>query len=493
MKSLFDYYVEKRPRNYETSWHLRWICEVLQRGLLERKNVILECPPRHSKSELANQYAPAWYLEEVGFDQHFGLVCNSDNLGQKFSRACKQLVKMPLSVDRDSQWKVAADAESLDYSYRATGIRGQITGWGFDTLILDDNLKSGLEAKSDAVRTTVNENIISAGLNRLSPTGIIVAMQARLHQQDPIGYLLDMEQMKFLRLHLPATNDSGTEAWLHDGYSGERTHFPAYGALWPTRYPREKLDLIRSTVTPYYWSAQYAQVPSMGELTYFDVSRCPKYERYGTIQDHWIGVDCANTETKSGSFTAFVCLAHCGDHMKVLSAHRGRWRQDRMEEELVEFYRTMTRLVGRKPSAVIVERAAGGYGIIDRLEGTLPIIPVYPQGSKEERAGAVCYVVNKGIVQLPLAAPWLKDFVNEVENFPLASASDQVDAFVHSLAWELRKGSEFKMDQIICIPGAETIEQMSQRILEEHLAEIDYETPAFGISRIMPEFNPEDY
>jgi len=56
--------------------------------------------------------------------------------------------------------------------------------------------------------------------------------------------------------------------------------------------------------------------------------------------------------------------------------------------------------------------------------------------------------VNKGVVQLPQEAPWLEAFVDEVENFPLTNYKDQVDAFVHALAWELRKETDFKMEHL---------------------------------------------
>ena len=51
-------------------------------------------------------------------------------------------------------------------------------------------------------------------------------------------------------------------------------------------------------------------------------------------------------------------------------------------------------------------------------------------------------------MQLPQAAPWLETFVDELENFPLVNFKDQVDAFVHGLAWELRKGIDFKMEHL---------------------------------------------
>ena len=440
MSSLLDFYERTRPRSYSTSWHHRWVCELLERAYLERQNLILELPPRHGKSEIANVYAPSWRLESK-FDATFGLITNSDNLAKKFSTAARNLCPHELEIDRDAQWKIKGQP-TLNYTYMGAGIKGNITGHGFDTLIFDDLLKSGMEAKSDTVRENVWENVVSAAINRLTPDGIIVALQARLHQQDTIGKLLELDHLKFLHLHLPATNDSGGEAWFRDGYSGEEVTFPPYAALWPTRYSREKLDEIKATVSSYYWNAQYQARPSMGDLAYFDVSRFGVYQ-YPDVERLWIAVDAANTETKSGSYSAFCCLGMLQGRLKVLGVRRGRWRQDIIAEQLLDFYGSMARLVGIYPDAVVIERAAAGYGLIDHFTGQLPIVPLIPKGSKEERAGSVCYLVNRGLVQLPESAPWLKPFKDEIGNFPLSAFKDQADAFTHALAYASRP-SEFR-------------------------------------------------
>jgi len=199
-----------------------------------------------------NVYAPAWWMNDQGrYDAMFGLVCNGDALAKKFSSACRNLCELPLEHDRDADWKVKG-LESLNSSYRAVGIRGQLSGHGFETVMFDDLLKNASEALSDAVREGVWEGVISAAINRLTPDGIVVALQARLLEQDVIGKLTGLEHLKFMRLRLPATNDSGTEAWYRDGYSGEEVVFPPYEALWPERYPRPKLDEIKATVSQHW-------------------------------------------------------------------------------------------------------------------------------------------------------------------------------------------------------------------------------------------------
>jgi hypothetical protein len=202
VKHLYDFYRYMRPKNYSDGWHLEQLCWMVERCLVEKKNGIVETPPRHSKSEVINLYAPAWWFLSNP-PAHFGLVCNSDSLARKFSAACRglilsekyqELAPYRLADDRGNQWKIDTPEQTLDFSYLATGINGQLTGFGFDVLLLDDLLKSGREAKSDTVREGVWDNVASAAINRLSPSGIVIACQARLHHDDTIGKLLATEE-----------------------------------------------------------------------------------------------------------------------------------------------------------------------------------------------------------------------------------------------------------------------------------------------------------
>jgi predicted phage terminase large subunit-like protein len=441
--TLLEYYERNRPRNYATGLHHRLICDVVERCYRERKHGIVEVPPRHGKSEIINVYAPAWWLAEGHHDSHFGLVCNGQDLSNKFARASRNLCKLPVSPDHTSEWKLSSD-KSLDWTYRGTGINGSLAGFGYSEMSFDDLFKSGQEAKSEVKRNSIIDGVVSAAMNRLTPDGIVIATQARLHPSDTIGWLLSSEDRQFLRLHLPAVNERGRDAWFEDQYAGTKIVYDAYSALWPERYGAEQLRAIYNRITSYYWMAQFQQVPSLGDLSYFDVSMMPTYKMIGSIRKIWIGVDAAQTETESGAYTAFVCLGLCsdgGDHIKVLGVRRGRWRPDVMNQQLIDFYQATIRRYGAYPEAVCVERAAGGYGMLNL---PMPVVPMSPKGSKEERAGAVCWLVNKGVVQLPESAPWLADFKSELENFPLTTYKDQTDAFVHALAWELRKAVDFE-------------------------------------------------
>jgi predicted phage terminase large subunit-like protein len=438
--TLLEYFERHRPKHYVTEWSTRQLCRAVQMAYEQRKNLIVEMHPRGSKSEIVNVYAPAWWLE-THVEDNFGLVTSEDGLANKFVSAASKLLASrgtAMEYDRSNEFKVAG-TRSLDATYAGRGVHSNLAGRGFTCLMLDDTLKSGTDAMSDLIRERLWTDVCSAAINRLSPDGIVIALQARLHSQDIIGKLLDTG-MRFLRLHLPATNDNGEDAYFEDGYTGEKIAIPAYRAM-TSRYPREKLDEIKSTVTAYFWAAQYEQEPSLGDLVIFVVDAMPVYDHV-RVERAWLAVDAAQTATKEGSYSVGVALGFDGARLCVLDVIRGRWRQDQLETEVLNQYNKIANRYGIRPEALIVERAAAGFGLIDRLSNQLPVLPLIPKGSKEERAGAVAYMVNRGQVAVPKDAPWVKAFIAELQGFPLGRYTDQVDAFVHALSY-VGRPSEF--------------------------------------------------
>ena len=223
-----------------------------------------------------------------------------------------------------------------------------------------------------------------------------------------------------------------------------KTFIPAYDALTP-RFPRAELDKIKRYSNDYFWATQWLMEPSLGNMIYFDLTRCPRDDR-PRIDYWWVACDLANTATDTGSRSAFVAVGFDEQRgrLSLMGCEYGRWRQDEMQDHLLQFCQAMMRLSGRPPLKVIVERAAGGFGVLDLMRSTLPQMEaIIPRGSKEIRAGDVCPLVNRGQLSLPTAAPWLGEFEKEVGGFPLESNSDITDAFVHCLKFAISPG-EFK-------------------------------------------------
>ncbi|MFI5260858.1 MAG: hypothetical protein ACHQU0_03625, partial [Candidatus Paceibacteria bacterium] len=300
---------------------------------------------------------------------------------------------------------------------------------------------------------------------------------------DIIGKALDTG-LKFLRLHLPAQND-GQQAYFEDGYEGTKTFFPPY-RYTTKRYNEAKLAEIRSVVTSHWWAAQYLQEPSLGDLAYFKVDNLPRYE-HPNVVTCWIAVDAANTATKGGSYSVAVAVGFDGkSQLQVIDAIRGRWKQDELQSELLTFYASVQRRTGIRPEAVIIERAAAGYGLIDMLGSQLPIVPLIPKGSKEERASAVAYIVNRGQVAFPREARWLTACLEELGSFPLSRNSDFVDALVHALSYVGRPSEFLPTERTVGIVERDLVQEYKQlgglKDLDEELQEYLDGRPEFGYS-----------
>jgi predicted phage terminase large subunit-like protein len=445
--TALQYWVGHRPKKYSTDPIDRVRYAVLQQALDGYKNFVDEEHPRSGKSEANNLYGPAWWLSTHP-NFKFGLITHSQALGNKFVGAVANLLRedgFQFEYERSDQFKLAGSA-GIDPSFWASGISGGHTGKGCHRLLVDDVLRSGSDALSEKIREGIITDVISTAMNRLEPyngnPGAVTFCQARLHEADPVGWLIRESGLPYIRAHFPATNDSGTEAYIEDTHAASKQFLPAYDAL-TSRYPREKLDEVKGFSTQYWWSAQWLMEPKMGDANYFDLSKCARYQAIGNIQLWIMGCDFANTQTETGSRTAFVALGWNGSRFLVLNSRAGRWKQDEMGDRMEEFYASVYRLTGKHASAVVVEQAAAGYGIIDRYSSLYPIIPVVPKGSKEIRAGAVAYIVNRGSVMLPEDAAWLKEFSSEVGGFPLQAQNDIPDALVHCLSF-IGRPSEFK-------------------------------------------------
>jgi len=436
---------EDRPKRQTTSPADRVVSSLIEQCYVNDWNLVLEAHPRSGKSEKVCVFGPAWWTKDHAWYKTV-LLTHTQNLANKFVAGVTSLLKkydFELEYERASEVKIKG-TESLDPTFAGYGISGGFAGKGAHRLICDDLLKSGAEAMSAKTREAVTTKFVE-GINRLEPNprngkpGCFTILQARLHPEDPAGWTQNLESPVVLA-HFPATNDDGYSAFIRNGYTGETIHLGAYDHFCP-RYPRTHLDQIRQIVPSYYWQAQWMQNANLGDQTYFDVDKMPKYQ-HSTVERCWIAVDAAQTATKGGSFTAFCCLGWDGVLLKVIDVRRGRWRQDEIGNQLCQFFEQQARNTGILSEAVIVERAAAGYGLIDQFSHKLPIIPLIPKGSKEDRAGAVCYLVNTGRVALPETGAFLNAFTSELRNFPLTAFADQVDSFVHALSYASRP-SEF--------------------------------------------------
>ncbi len=162
------------------------------------KRLIVNMPPRHTKSEFASSLLPAWM---IGRNPKLKIIqtTHTGELAIRFGRKAKTLIDSPeyqeifrTRLREDSQaagrWETAQGGE-----YFAAGVGGAITGRGADLLIIDDP-----HSEQDALNLTALERAYewytSGPRQRLQPGGQIVCVMTRWNTKDLTGMLMQHQK-----------------------------------------------------------------------------------------------------------------------------------------------------------------------------------------------------------------------------------------------------------------------------------------------------------
>ena len=163
------------------------------------KRLIINMPPRHTKSEFASYLLPAWFLGKypgkkiiqssntaelaVGFGRKVRNLVDSENYKRIF-----QNVALRHDSKAAGRWSTNKDGE-----YFAIGVGGTVTGKGADLLIIDDphsEQEAALASGSPEIYDKVYEWFTSGPRQRLQPGGAIVIVMTRWGLRDLTGQVI---------------------------------------------------------------------------------------------------------------------------------------------------------------------------------------------------------------------------------------------------------------------------------------------------------------
>ena len=160
------------------------------------RRLIINMPPRHTKSEFASYLLPAWYLGRYP-DKKIIQCSNTAELAVGFGRKVRNLVSsevyskifpnVSLRADSKAAGRWATNANG---DYFAIGVGGTVTGKGADLLIIDDphsEQEAALASSDPAVFDKVFEWYTSGPRQRLQPGGSIVVVMTRWAKRDLTG------------------------------------------------------------------------------------------------------------------------------------------------------------------------------------------------------------------------------------------------------------------------------------------------------------------
>lgn len=441
-KSLLGFILFLHP-NFKVSWHHRLLCKKLDDVIAGRtKRLIVSMPPRHGKSEIISRYFPAYYLGKFP-DKEYMAASYAEDLASAMNRDVQRImdtpeyrsvfpdVVIPADGIANPQGKLrnASLFEILNKrgKYQCAGVGGAMTGKGAHALVIDDPLKNWEEASSKTIRTGIINWFDSTANTRLAPNAPVVVVATRWHAEDLSGTLLtraehdpDVDQWEELCLPAIKDGDSHAEDLRQDGE-----------ALWPQRYPIERLKKIRAANT-LVWSALFQQRPTAKEGEF--VKR--EHIRYWHVRpqkfdEEILSMDCAFKDTEGSDN---VVIHHWGR----VNANRyllNKWKAK------IDFDGTLKMLSGaidETPQAYsrIVEDKANGTAVINVLRKKYTgLIPFNPQASKSARLSIVLPQIVGGNVLFPDPEiyVWARDTIEEILAFPKGKHDDEVDAMTQAL------------------------------------------------------------
>lgn len=429
-------FLQRRGYKWRQAAHHKTVCDALMRVFRgETNRLIINIPPRYSKTELAVVNFIPWSLGQVP-DAEFIHVSYAAPLAVSNSAQVRALVAHEAYAEIFPRCRIASDAKAHWTTTEggvmyAAGAGGTITGFGagkdregFGGAILIDDPHKADEAKSDVVRKSVIDwfqNTLESRKNS-AHTPIILIMQ-RLHEHDLSGWLLaGGNGEEWEHVCISAVQDDGT-------------------ALWPEKHDIEALGRMERA-SPYVFAGQYRQRPAPPEGGIIKPDQLVVVDALPAGPIEWArGWDFGSTT--DGDYSAGGKLGKLVDGRFVIADMvRLRTGPDERDTALENTAKRDGRLVkisipqdpgqAGKTQALYLTRKLAGY----------PVTTSPESGDKVTRAEPLAAQINVGNV-LMLRGPWNDELINEMRMFPNGANDDQVDGL--SRAFETLIGSNTGM------------------------------------------------
>ena len=397
------------------------------------KRLIINMPPRHTKSEFASYLLPAWFLGKYP-DKKIIQTAHTAELAVGFGRKVRNLVNSTdfkdifpdVSLQSDSKaagrWNTNKGGE-----YFAIGVGGAVTGKGADLLIIDDPHSEQEGASADInVFNRTYEWYTSGPRQRLQPNGSIVVVMTRWHNKDLTGQVVDASIKR-----------GGADQW-------EVIELPAImhsgNPLWAEFWKMEELQALKAELPNSKWMAQYQQDPTSEEgalvkRNWWQIWENREPPDCEFIIQSWDTAFMKNQRADYSACTTWGVFYKEDDEGMVspfvimLDAYKERLEFPDLKKRAMEKYQAY------KPDAFIVEAKAAGMPLIFELRAMgIPVQEYTPSrgNDKISRVNAVSDLFASGVIYAP-ATRWAEEVIEEFAGFPNMEHDDLVDSTTQAL------------------------------------------------------------
>ena len=415
------------PSFIEGSHHKRMAkaFERVARG--ECKRLIINMPPRHTKSEFASYLLPAWFLGNFP-EKKVIQTSHTAELAVGFGRKVRNLVDQDVYTEIFPGVGLQQDSKAAGRwntnkggDYFAIGVGGAVTGKGADILIIDDphsEQEAAMAASNPEIYDKVYEWYTSGPRQRLQPGGSIVIVMTRWAARDLTGQVVKS-----------AAQRSGEE-W-------EVIEFPAIlpsgNPLWPQFWSLEELAALREELPNSKWQAQYQQNPIGNESAIIKRDWWKWWDKDNPPQCDYIlqSWDTAFEKTQRADYSAGTTwgIFNCEEdnfapNIILLNTYKKRVEFPELKRDVLREYNEY------EPDSLIVEKKASGAPLIYDLRAMGIPVQEYTPGKGQDkiaRLNSVSDIIASGKVWVPQTR-WAEELVDEVAAFPSGEHDDLVDA-----------------------------------------------------------------
>ena len=431
----FRAFIQKANPRYQFYPHAEILISVLQRvadGELLR--VMIEMPPRHSKSETVSRLFSAYYVYR--FPERWAAITS---YGAKLAYSLSRNARDNYTLAGGALASDAAAVEKWETGQGgglwATGVGGAATGFGFHVGIIDDPVKDAVAASSEQIREKQRDWWRSVFSTREEPGGAIILVLTRWHEDDLAGWLLaqetseDNEPQRWHIVNMPAIAEEPRT--FPPTCTVEPDTRNEGEALCDARYPLRKLLALRRHLGEYFFSALFQQRPQprdgmlFGRSDFRIVQACPNTPwrvRY------W---DKAASVSASAKYSAGVRLSIAQDGaIYIEHVVRGQWRTSERRQVMLQTAQFDAAAMGEVVTWIEQEPGSSGLDSVQDEIRLLMGFSVYadrPSGDKDTRMRPLSGQAQIGNVYL-VQGDWNEAFITELCAIPNGRYRDQADA-----------------------------------------------------------------
>jgi predicted phage terminase large subunit-like protein len=417
--------------------------EAVRQGKITR--LIINLPPRSLKSLIASIAFIAWML---GHDPTKKILAASygQELSEELSRACRTVMQsawyrrlFPATRLDPSRLAAHAFETTAGGCRRAASVGGSLTGFGADLIVIDDPIKPD-QAFSEAERHRANHWFSNTVVTRLNAqkTGAIVVLMQRLHEDDFVGHILNLDSWEVVSFPAIAQED---EVHVVETPYGTFTHRRREGeALHPERESLRELERLRQTLGPEQFSAQYFQSPTPQGGEVIKLEWFPRYSQDQlptSFDQKFQSWDTAGKTKAINDPSVCTTFGVLGRTLWLLDVFRARLEYPELKQAII------ARAQHFKANPVLIEEQGSGISLLQDLREDLTTVQgMLPVADKIMRMRMQIAMIKNGFVHIPQNAPWLPDYSHELIMFPKGKHDDQVDSTIQALQWFSQKLSD---------------------------------------------------